>query len=104
MSAAHALSNGCMIAGLVLAVIGCALWHLDPGARGPGIAAVACLIRVVGLVLDDAPQGYYAIEAGLFASAAWSWWHRGGGDGTRRRLRRLAARFQGVRRTAPVTA
>ncbi|MGQ5606200.1 hypothetical protein [Streptomyces sp. EKS3.2] len=43
--------------------------------------------------------------AGLCAGAAalslWMWWNGCGGDGTRRRLRKLARRFRGVRRTAP---
>ena len=44
--------------------------------------------------------------AGSFSAAAtalhtWNWWHGGGGDGTKRRLRSWARRFQGVRRTAP---
>lgn len=101
MTAAHAIGTGFTCAGLFLAVIGFALWHFDPGARGPGIVAVACLVRVVGLILGDAHPGYLALEAGLFAGAVWAWWHRGGGDGTRRRLRRAARAFQGVRRTAP---
>lgn len=32
----------------------------------------------------------------------WLWWICGGGDGTRRRLRRRARRFKARRRTAPV--
>ena len=35
------------------------------------------------------------------ALSAWAWWHGGGGDGTRRRLKLWAGRFRGVRRTAP---
>ncbi|MFJ6841405.1 hypothetical protein ACIQRE_01910 [Streptomyces griseoluteus] len=41
------------------------------------------------------------------AAAAWwlhAWWNGGGGDDTRRKLRQLGRRFQGVRRTAPVTS
>lgn len=34
----------------------------------------------------------------------WLWWHSGGGDGTRRRLKSWAGRFQGIRRTAPSAA
>lgn len=41
--------------------------------------------------------------AGLCAFSLYAWWHRGGGDGTRRRLRALRGVFRGVRRTAPVT-
>ena len=39
--------------------------------------------------------------AGATALFVWLWWHSGGGDGTKRRLKRWAVRFQGVRRTAP---
>lgn len=45
-----------------------------------------------------------AIHAGFTAWAIWPWWHSGGGDSTKRRLRRWVSRFRGVRRTAPVTA
>ncbi|MEV8124814.1 hypothetical protein AB0P07_11975 [Streptomyces sp. NPDC085944] len=38
-------------------------------------------------------------SAGGVALCVWMWWISG--DGTRRRLRDLARRFQGVRRTAP---
>jgi hypothetical protein len=35
---------------------------------------------------------------------AWQWRNGGGGDGTRRRLRKWGRRFRGVRRTAPAGA
>lgn len=38
------------------------------------------------------------------ALLAWQWWNGGGGDGTKRRLRNLARRFHGTRRTAPTGA
>jgi hypothetical protein len=41
------------------------------------------------------------LNAGFVAWHAWLWWHSGGGDGPKRRLRSWARRFQGVRRTAP---
>ena len=41
------------------------------------------------------------MQAGGAALFAWLWWNSGGGDGTRRRLKSWASRFQGVRRTAP---
>ncbi|MFE2640216.1 hypothetical protein ACFXKF_36630 [Streptomyces scopuliridis] len=44
---------------------------------------------------------YAAIDAGLAAYFVHDWWHRGGGDGTRRRLRRLRNSFRAARRTAP---
>lgn len=40
------------------------------------------------------------MNAGMTAWYAWMWWHSGGGDDTRRRLKSWAGRFQGVRRTA----
>lgn len=44
------------------------------------------------------------LVSGGTALFAWLWWHSGGGDGTRRRLKSWAGRFQGVRRTAPSNA
>jgi hypothetical protein len=41
------------------------------------------------------------LVAGGTALFTWIWWNSRGGDGTRRRLKRWAGRFQGVRRTAP---
>lgn len=41
------------------------------------------------------------LTAGGTALFAWLWWHSGGGDGTRRRIKSWARRFHGVRRTAP---
>lgn len=39
------------------------------------------------------------------AAAFWAlWWFTGGGDDTKRRLRELKKKFEGVRRTAPVMA
>lgn len=46
------------------------------------------------------PAVIWTVHAVLWT---WVWWNSGGGDGTRRRLRQLASRFQPVRRTAPVT-
>jgi hypothetical protein len=44
------------------------------------------------------------IQAAVAAWSAWSWWHGGGGDDMKRRLKKWARRFQGVRRTAPAGA
>lgn len=44
------------------------------------------------------------LNAGVAAWCAWDWWKGGGGDDTKRRLKRWASRFQGVRRTAPAGA
>lgn len=65
-------------------------------AVGQGIGAIGCV--AVGA---HAAAG---IAAGCSALAGWLWWHDGGGDGTKQRLKRWARRFQGVRCTAPVTA
>ncbi|MFD8901275.1 hypothetical protein [Streptomyces ardesiacus] len=45
-----------------------------------------------------------SISAGAAACFAWMWWNGGGGDGTKRRVRKWARRFRGVRRTAPAGA
>lgn len=45
--------------------------------------------------------GLMYLHAGVAAWCAWDWWNNGGGDGPQRRLKRWAAGFQGVRRTAP---
>jgi hypothetical protein len=58
-------------------------------------------LSLLHLVLTDGRPVYAAVNAAALAWALWLWWNGGGGDGTRRRLRRLAGRFQGVRRTAP---
>lgn len=42
-----------------------------------------------------------SVSAGFAALSGWLWWKGGGGDDTKRRLKRWARRFQGVRRTAP---
>lgn len=63
-------------------------------------SCVGMALHLVGVVL----RGYlfYAVlDAGAFAWLLWNWWNNGGGDNTRRRLRRWARAFQGIRRTAP---
>ncbi len=91
------------------------------------IITYACLITLVNLLLlsgrisNKTASGWMALLAtgggigsalagwtsnvylhAVFAAwMAWAWWHSGGGDGTRRRLKSWARRFQGVRRTAP---
>lgn len=65
---------------------------------GIGATAVAC----------DSIRASMPVPAAINAAAAawnlWLWWNNGGGDNTRRRLRNLKKRFQGVRRTAPAPA
>lgn len=91
------ISSGISLAGVLLLFL---TTH-----QRTGYALVAWGVALSGLrnVLGGHAL-WAAIDAGLTAWVLWMWWHRGGGDGTRRRLRRWARRFQGVRRTAPVAA
>jgi hypothetical protein len=68
--------------------------------QASGIIALGSIPFVAAFALDGATAVASAFAA-LGALNAWGWWHGGGGDGTRRRLRSWARRFQGVRRTAP---
>lgn len=95
---------------------------LDAIGLGVALFAVAgCLTgRVSSARIDflfGVANGLYALQGvrgghwlGAVISGAFSaycfyaWWHGGGGDHTRRRLRQLRRRFEGVRRTAPATA
>lgn len=91
------ISNG-------LGLVGVLLLFLTKHRR-TGYALMAWSVALSGL--RDVLKGnafWAALDAGLMAWFLWAWWNSGGGDGTRRRLRRWARRFQGVRRTAPVAA
>ena len=62
--------------------------------------AVANFLAGIAFVLNSEP--FWACWcAGIAAWCAHGWWTGGGGDGTRRRLKSWARRFQGIRRTAP---
>jgi len=91
-----------LIASNVLAYVG--LWAVFTGrlARNhlSGVGAVASIPAVVASCLEGITSVASAFAA-LGAVNAWIWWHGGGGDGTRRRLKSWASRFRGVRRTAP---
>jgi len=45
-----------------------------------------------------------SLNAGSCGMFIWLWWRSGGGDDTKRRLRKLGQAFTGVRRTAPAAA
>lgn len=45
-----------------------------------------------------------SIDVAFIIWGTWIWWNGGGGDDTKRRLRKLAEKFEGVRRTAPQAA
>lgn len=64
------------------------------------LVGVSQLINVVNAATHDSPVAG-SVNAAGFALSAWLWWRDGGGDDTKRRLRRRARKFEGVRRTAP---
>lgn len=64
-----------------------------------GLCAIGSALLVISSVIDHS----LLTATGNAALCAWNlheWW-RGGGDNTRRRLKRAAERFRPVRRTAP---
>jgi hypothetical protein len=71
------------------------------GHRALGLVALGNLATAID-ALRAHDQVVVAVNGGVAAMAAWAWWKGGGGDGTKRRLRELGRRFQGVRRTAPM--
>lgn len=71
--------------------------------RAYAFVALVLLGEAFAALLVD--QSAFAVNAaGLSALFGWLWWHSGGGDDTKRRLKAWAARFHGVRRTAPATS
>lgn len=65
-----------------------------------GLAAICFAVSSVLAGLVNRHFNAY-LSAAVAATSAFLWWHNGGGDGTKRRLKSWASRFQGVRRTAP---
>jgi len=84
---------GAMFQGLAL--FGRITWTQAAGWMAVSSAASGVLSAVNGWT------GNVYLCTGIAAWMAWLWWNGGGGDGPRRRLKRWARRFQGVRRTAP---
>lgn len=72
-------------------------YQLD-GMLALGQAAVG-----IGSVYEGSWVGAIANSA-VTAWSAYRWWNGGGGDDTKRRLRKLGRAFTGVRRTAPTGA
>lgn len=64
------------------------------------LLATAAAFNTLDAINTNAPV-WAAADAALTAYWIHRWWNNGGGDGTRRRLRDLRRRFEGVRRTAP---
>ncbi len=71
-----------------------------PVRRYAGTMAILNALAGVLCAVNGWTSNVYLMAAAT-ALFAWLWWHSGGGDGTRRRLKSWAGRFQGVRRTAP---
>lgn len=93
------------VSGAVLVFAGLIGWalHIGPRHRWDAVSATGwALLAVDAFHTGDRVSGL--VCTGLCALDLYRWWHGGGGDGTRRRLRRLAGHFRGVRRTAPTTA
>ncbi|KOU37649.1 hypothetical protein [Streptomyces sp. WM6378] len=67
------------------------------------LLTLALLIRGIADFLQGNPL-HTATDAALTAYYVWRWWKNGGGDDTKRRLRRLARRFTPTPRTPPTTA
>lgn len=97
---------------LALAAAGCSLLAVSLAAYATGrisqhalngLLTVCNSLNLASAVLrNDRITG--GIVAGALALSAWLWWHGGGGDGTKRRLRSWGRKFTGVRRTAPAGA
>ncbi|MER0443080.1 hypothetical protein ABR738_00565 [Streptomyces sp. Edi4] len=70
------------------------------GYRASGLLAVSSILGAAHSV-----RSHHTVNACLFAVQAavlaWAWWNGGGGDDSRRGLRRLRHLFTPVRRTAP---
>ncbi|MEU8760686.1 hypothetical protein [Streptomyces sp. NPDC048659] len=81
-----------------------ALILLRPHDRktGAGASCIANALAAAARIPENPPLA--GVFAGVAAYFAWLWWHSGGGDDTKRRLRSWARAFTPVRRTAPIGA
>jgi hypothetical protein len=87
---------GCLVVGMILLLLAGRITQRQfAGWMTIGYIAAGVLSAVNGWT-----STLYMTAAGA-ALFGWLWWHSGGGDGTRRRLKSWARRFEGVRRTAP---
>lgn len=97
---------------LALTVTGCSLFAAGFAAHAMGrlgkhalnglFVAANSFNLVASVLMHNRVTG--GICAGSLALSAWVWWNGGGGDATKRRLRKWARKFTGVRRTAPAGA
>ncbi|WP_328439333.1 hypothetical protein OHA71_23635 [Streptomyces sp. NBC_00444] len=88
---------GVLIAGAAMVAFACgrASWSATCAGISLGNA-----VQLLANVLVGSTTRAGAL-AGVVAVGLWLWWNRGGGDDTKRRIRKWARKFQGVRRTAP---
>lgn len=96
-----AIANGLFFAAF-LGPLPVALYGLFKGRRQlyRGAYAVYWLLNYFASALEHSALGQ-VVDAAFFACWAWAWWNGGGGDSTKRRLKKLGRKFTPVRRTAP---
>jgi hypothetical protein len=88
------------MSGIVLFMVGCVCWSRRGWHRACGWFASSNFCYVVEDIM--AHERGWAIWNTLWG--AWYlyiWWNGGGGDKTKKRLKKLARKFTPVRRTAP---
>jgi hypothetical protein len=93
----------CGTIGVLLQLVSLLARRVATVRRIYGLGAVAYWLLVVSSIAWNARADASGM-AGLAAIYTWLWWRSGGGDDTKRRLRRLRGRFAGMRRTAPAAA
>lgn len=88
----------CLIVCQSAAMLALLVGRIAPARFHAATAFLTGLVTVLAVWNHWTGSAY--ICAVFTAVGAWKWWNSGGGDGTRRRLRSWASRFQGTRRTA----
>ncbi|MYR93068.1 MULTISPECIES: hypothetical protein [unclassified Streptomyces] len=91
------------IAGLLLTAAAAYVVFVRPSKNAYAAIAVASALLTIWRIAADQEPSTTIIQAVGTAIYAYLWWHNGGGNDTRRRLREAARPFKAVRRTAPVT-
>lgn len=66
----------------------------------PALMALGSALNLPESVLHHSTV-YTAMNVAVMIWYGMDWWRNGGGDGTKRRLKKVAKKFEGVRRTAP---
>lgn len=90
--------------GLALVWLGFGIQIAEPRRRQLGRLFEAAGQAVLAILDFRIHQAIGALNAMACAYCLWRWWNGGGGNDTKRRLRKLRTRFAGVRRTAPAAA